>query len=135
MHDIEEERRLCYVAMTRARHTLTLTAALSRTLYGHTDEERELSRFLAEIGPQRYHDITPRSEAKTGRTQPPRLYEQADTEAHSRFRRGARVRHRNFGTGVVLSVEGKGDKMRIRVRFNTGREATFIVGVAPIEVL
>lgn len=134
-HDIEEERRLCYVAMTRARHTLTLTAALSRTLYGHTDEERELSRFLAEIGPQRYHDLTPRSEAKTGRTQPSRLYEQADTEAHSRFRRGARVRHRNFGTGVVLSVEGKGDKMRIRVRFNTGREATFIVGVAPIEVL
>ena len=55
--DLEEERRLCYVAMTRARKSLTLTAASERMLYGVYNKGRSPSRFLKEIGMERLHRI------------------------------------------------------------------------------
>ncbi len=132
--DMEEERRLCYVAMTRARETLTLSAAQSRMIYGRTDTDREVSRFVREIGEARLDWINkpaPRAAARPSETAR-RL--DADTDATG-LRMGARVRHASFGPGTVMFVQGSGGKTRARVRFDTGRVATLMIALAPLEIL
>lgn len=128
--DIEEERRLCYVAMTRARRCLTLTAAASRMLYGRTHDEREVSRFVREIGRDRL--LTASDSVKKGA--PPGDAE-ARTAQTGAIRTGVQVRHARFGAGTVLFTTGSGDRLRARIRFKTGRTATLMVSQAPIEIL
>ena len=126
--ELEEERRLCYVAMTRARTRLVLTAAESRIMYGES-EQRAISRFIQEIPgallrrvsrqkPGTKHERTPLSDAKAGA-----------------LRLGTRVRHATFGEGYVLFTSGSGATLRARIRFKTGRVSTFMVGKAPLEIL
>ncbi|MBI2434386.1 MAG: UvrD-helicase domain-containing protein [Candidatus Hydrogenedentes bacterium] len=128
--DIEEERRLCYVAMTRARQSLTLTAARARVLYGRHNPARQLSRFLQEIGLERL-EIVGEKEPKHRKAPP----EQAPAQPIQALRQGTRVRHASFGPGSVLYTSGSGDKLRARIRFNTGRTVTLMVNQAPIEIL
>jgi len=127
-HELEEERRLCYVAMTRARTRLVLTAAESRIMYGES-EQRAISRFIREIPgallrrvsrqkPGTKHERTPLSDAKAGA-----------------LRLGTRVRHATFGEGYVLFTSGSGVNLRTRIRFKTGRVSTFMVSKAPLEIL
>ncbi len=135
--DVEEERRLCYVAMTRARKGLTLTAARSRMVYGRTHHSRELSRFVGEIGYDRLERVgekvpvarTPRK-AKMG----VRPVGGAAAEAAT-VKTGTKVRHAKFGMGVVMFSSGSGDKLKVKVRFATGRTALLLVKQAPIEIL
>jgi DNA helicase-2/ATP-dependent DNA helicase PcrA len=126
--ELEEERRLCYVAMTRARTRLVLTAAESRIMYGES-EQRAISRFIQEIPgallrrvsrhkPGTKHERTPLSDAKAGA-----------------LRLGTRVRHATFGEGYVLFTAGSGANLRARIRFKTGRVSTFMVSKAPLEIL
>jgi len=119
---LEEERRLCYVGMTRAMKHLHLTWAASRMVFGQR-RLSEPSRFLLEI---------PRGElAITGETRraPPVGRSTADApRASSRpaaaeggspreFRPGARVRHPLFGVGTVLRSDGSGDDLKVTVSF------------------
>ncbi len=128
--EIEEERRLCYVAMTRARKTLTLTAAASRTIYGRTHDERRLSRFLDEIGSDQLEEVrTGPSPAKPKR---PQAAPAVDTE---RIKTGTRVRHAKFGPGYVMYTTGSGKTMKARIRFKTGRTAMLMLSQAPLEIL
>jgi DNA helicase-2/ATP-dependent DNA helicase PcrA len=131
---MEEERRLCYVAMTRARETLTLSAAQSRMIYGRTDAGREVSRFVREIGEARLDWLNkpaPRAEAR-----PVAAGRPAASETDSpNLRMGARVRHASFGPGTIMFLQGTGDKIRARVRFDTGRVATLMIALAPLEIL
>jgi DNA helicase-2/ATP-dependent DNA helicase PcrA len=126
--DTEEERRLCYVAMTRARKGLVLSGAAERVLYGRRRDDRIWSRFVDEIGPGRLQRIAPRAEVK--REPPP-----PSAPDSARLKMGTRVRHAAFGTGVVMYTQGSGAKMKIRVRFDTGRTALLMAGMAPLEVL
>jgi DNA helicase-2/ATP-dependent DNA helicase PcrA len=158
--DVEEERRLCYVAMTRARKSLTLTAARSRVIYGRTQDFREVSRFVREIGKDRFEVIgakkaaapaapalrpgqagAPRATASPGPLQsntplrggvPPTAHPAA---APAGVQMGTKVRHAKFGTGVVMFTQGAGDKLKARIRFDTGRFATLMISQAPIEIL
>lgn len=129
--EVEEERRLCYVAMTRARDRLTLTFARSRMVFG-ARSRRAPSRFLDEIPGNLIEHA--------GRTRPKR----EDRSAHPSARPGAdpaalkmgtRVRHAQFGTGIVMYTKGTGKKMRARIRFQTGRTREFLVTLAPLEIL
>ncbi len=132
--DLEEERRLCYVAMTRARETLTMSAAQSRMIYGRTDAGREVSRFVREIGEARLDWLNkpaPRAAAKPGPARP--VAAEADTSGNLRM--GARVRHATFGPGTIMFLQGTGEKIRARVRFDTGRVATLMIALAPLEIL
>ena len=129
--DVEEERRLCYVAMTRARKHLMLTYARSRFVYG---ERRgcEPSRFLAEI-PAGMLDFAGREEPEApSRTARPPGPPRAATD---RLKMGSRVRHAKFGTGVVMWTSGSGKKLKARIRFASGRSREFMVSVAPLELL
>ena len=127
--DIEEERRLCYVAMTRARKTLTLTAAESRMLYGRTHDDRPVSRFVREIGRTRLAREDDGAEAKS------RSAASAASGAGIVLRYGTQVRHARFGPGTVLFTTGSGSKTKARIRFKTGRVATLMISQAPIEIL
>ncbi len=120
---LEEERRLMYVAVTRARKRLYLTLAQSRMLHGQTRYSLK-SRFIDEIPPQLIKWLTPRQAAA-------RYYEPSQESAHRSpprtssapardlggFRIGQLVRHAKFGEGVIVSAEGSGGDAKVQINF------------------
>jgi DNA helicase-2/ATP-dependent DNA helicase PcrA len=109
---MEEERRLCYVGMTRAMKKLFMSYAEVRRMHGREAYHRP-SRFLHEISPELIEEI--RFRAKISRPQPVR--NSFKPEAQGRFRVGQEVKHRIFGHGTVIDCEGDGEDMKVRVRF------------------
>jgi DNA helicase-2/ATP-dependent DNA helicase PcrA len=129
--EVEEERRLCYVAMTRARKRLTLTSARERVLYGER-QKRTRSRFLDEIPESQLRVVGAEATVKT----PPRKRRaDAPKVEAGHVKMGTRVRHAKFGSGTVMYTMGTGKKLRARIRFDTGRTRDFMVSVAPLEIL
>ncbi len=108
---LEEERRLCYVGITRAQKKLTLTHAQHRRLHG-ADYYPAASRFIEEIPAELLRDIRMKGSIN------PALFSKADSAGeHDEFRLGQRVRHAKFGEGVILNLEGSGGHRRIQVNF------------------
>jgi DNA helicase-2/ATP-dependent DNA helicase PcrA len=99
--DIEEERRLCYVGITRAKVFLCLTYTTSRLTHGKRDLMRP-SRFLKELA------LSPSKERTVWNPNP---------NSDGAFHKGQIVEHELFGTGVVLSVDGSGDSAKVDVMF------------------
>ncbi len=170
---LEEERRLAYVGMTRARRWLGLTAAQFRFIYGKR-QQTVPSRFLRELPADSYKDVSdvplsftlPQPDAgyrqpdteyrqpvdravpapasspgaepgrspqqttrKSGRKLPP-----AVTDANGiGWRAGNRVRHRRFGSGVVLSCQGRGPNLRLVIYFDRIGRKTLVPTVAKLE--
>jgi len=110
---LEEERRLCYVGMTRAMKQLFLTYAEQRRLHG-VDSYGIPSRFIKEVPEELIEEIRPRIQVHrpvaVGRFRP-------EEPAVGGVRLGARVRHGKFGEGVILNIEGNGPNARVEVRF------------------
>ena len=132
-HNLEEERRLAYVGITRAKETLTLTHARLRSSWGER-EYRMPSRFLSEI-PDEYKSGTVPSThtGATGRggwgvAMPGRRGSEGAASGETRYRAGERVRHARFGVGEVVEA-GAG---RIVIRFGT-EERTFVPEIAPLS--
>jgi ATP-dependent DNA helicase UvrD (EC 3.6.1.-) len=119
---LEEERRLAYVALTRARRQLYLTHAQSRVLHGQV-RYGVRSRFLEEIPEFLCHILNPcakRHELFFGaRALKPVRSSETSTEfaKTGKFHIGQRVRHDKFGEGVVLAREGQGGEGRVQVNF------------------
>jgi len=115
--ELEEERRLCYVGMTRARETLTLTRAVYRRIYGNEPLESSVpSRFLQEI-PGELVDTAEGSLAEPGAT---RHYEPDPEYSYPRGEHallGLRVRHPTYGLGTIIAVDGKGEDRKLTVSF------------------
>ncbi len=126
---IEEERRLCYVGMTRAMERLTLTHASARTLFGRRDYNRP-SQFLDELpadGVERER-LRPSSWSDYGA---PRMVEVRPQEAIPSLATGDSVRHGSLGEGVVTAVEPGG---LVTVRFaEDGSERKLMLEYAPLE--
>jgi len=145
--DVEEERRLCYVAMTRAMESLTLSYARERRRYGqHTFGSP--SRFLREI-PQKLLEL--RGGALFDRSgdfeRPSRVREQrgrhydysydqggGDAAGEAGVQRGTRLRHPIFGAGVVLEVIGRGAGQKLRIQFDRAGVKTVLVRYANLEL-
>ena len=111
---LEEERRLCYVGATRAMKQLYLTYAEQRRLHG-MDSFGTPSRFIAEIPENLVEEVRPRIQISrpvaAGRFKAP------SEELAPGIKLGARVRHKKFGEGVILKVEGQGPQANIQVNF------------------
>jgi DNA helicase-2/ATP-dependent DNA helicase PcrA len=112
---LEEERRLCYVGMTRAMKQLFLTYAEQRRLHGQ-DSYGSPSRFIKETPEDLVEEIRPRIQVArpvaVGRFRP-------EEPAVAGVRLGGRVRHGKFGEGVILNVEGNGSHARVQVSFES----------------
>jgi DNA helicase II / ATP-dependent DNA helicase PcrA len=144
VEELEEERRLCYVGLTRAQSQLVLTSAARRRIFGEY-QSTEPSRFFEEIPAELIHRIEPtyaspyqgsfshphyefrsnpygRKGRGTGRVreaQASYAYESEDQSVSFGVRAGMRVRHAQFGVGSVIACEEHGDDLKITVRFNS----------------
>ncbi len=114
---LDEERRLMYVAITRARRRLYLTFAQSRMLHGQI-HYGVASSFLRELPEELTHWITPRVAAASYGYVPQRASEPvAHPAAASPWRIGQRVFHQKFGEGVVVDIKGSGADAQVQVNF------------------
>jgi DNA helicase II / ATP-dependent DNA helicase PcrA len=127
---LEEERRLCYVGITRAKRELYLTHAEQRRLHG---EQRFSipSRFLREIPAELVEEVRPAMVVSRP------IYRRAAPEAPlgSGVRLGQRVRHGKFGEGIVLNSEGSGAHARVQVNFEGSGTKWLVVAYANLEVM
>ena len=115
---LEEERRLCYVGMTRAMQKLYLCHAESRRLYGQEQYDKP-SRFLREIPAEYVEEIR----LTTTVSRPTQFNRFGNAASHSAFENtgfklGQRVLHDKFGEGTVLNYEGTGNQSRIQINFD-----------------
>jgi ATP-dependent DNA helicase UvrD/PcrA len=116
---LEEERRLMYVAITRARTRLYLCYAQTRMLHGQT-RYNVASRFIDEIPPEVVKRLTPivgrgRFDDKAWEPAPEKTFK-AKTAGHG-FRIGQSVQHPKFGQGVIVNAEGSGNDARLQINF------------------
>jgi len=127
---LEEERRLCYVGITRAREQLVLSHAESRRLYRNA-QFCVPSRFLAELPPDCVEEIRPRVSVSRplGYGAGPGLRQ---TESAG-LKLGQRVTHRKFGEGIVLSLEGEGERARVEVSFESAGSKWLMQSIAKLE--
>lgn len=115
---LEEERRLCYVGMTRAMKKLYITHAEMRRLYGK-DNYHKPSRFIREIPEQHVEEV--RMKAQVSRPATGGRFSQTtvnDNFNQTGFSLGQRVQHPKFGEGTIINFEGSGAQSRVQVAFN-----------------
>ena len=129
---LEEERRLAYVGITRARDTLLLTYAESRRLHGVESYARP-SRFLSEIPVELLHEVRPKVQvsrpAFAGR------FVDSSPAVAAPFKLGQRVAHASFGEGVVLSYEGAGTHLLVEVNFAGAGRKRLVLAYANLAAL
>jgi DNA helicase-2/ATP-dependent DNA helicase PcrA len=133
---LAEERRLAYVGITRAREQLLITYAESRRLHG-----QELlgapSRFLREVPAALLREVRPKvAVSRPGSTSAwagERDVQYADTTPLKGFKLGQRVKHPNFGVGVLKSAEGSGNHVRVQVDFENGGAKWLVLAYAPLS--
>lgn len=132
---LEEERRLCYVGMTRAMQHLWLTYAESRRLYG-SEKYTSPSRFLGEIPDELIDAVRPKP--KTSYSAPVREHSAwiDDQSAHeSGVSVGMRVGHPKFGEGTVINIEGHGEYARIQINFAEAGSKWLVLAYANLTQL
>ncbi len=150
---LPEERRLCYVGITRAMQRLYLSHAESRRMYGRTDY-RAPSRFVGELPPELIEEVRPRLSVARPLYDPDSGSSRRASFAGSRpaatparpvvrpqkgedvpYRLGARVRHVKFGEGVVIRYEGNGENQQVQVNFERGGQKWLMCAYAKLEAV
>jgi len=152
---IEEERRLCYVGMTRAKDRLTLSWARRRRSYARESyEETRPSRFLGEIPRELLEPSSPLSagwKARTAWENAANSVSSVETflrergvrlgaggsvarsNTNSLWRLGSKIRHSKFGIGTILAAEGEGDDTKLTVSFPGYGQKKFMAKYAGLE--
>ena len=129
---LEEERRLCYVGMTRAMVQLFLTWAEVRRLYGRENYTRP-SRFLSEISAELVDEIRSSTVLPRATSTPAEALNTVAQTSSPGINLGARVHHAKFGQGTVVSVEGQGEHARVQVRFETAGSKWLVLAYANLD--
>ncbi|HEX5056708.1 MAG TPA: DNA helicase II [Gammaproteobacteria bacterium] len=131
---LEEERRLCYVGITRARRQLVLSYAESRRLYG--EEMHPLpSRFIGEIPPELMQEVRPRIMVSRPLYTPSAPWKQQNNNHGEGISMGQRVKHEKFGEGIVINYEGHGSHARVEVNFENSGSKWLVLAYANLTVL
>ena len=133
---VEEERRLCYVGITRAREHLMLCYAESRRHYGN-ENYNPPSRFINEIPADLMVEVRPRARITQAvhRPEPMQKVNRRINDNESGIRIGQRVTHKKFGEGVVLDQEGNGRSARVQVKFESSGSKWLVLAYANLTVL
>ncbi|NQZ88679.1 MAG: DNA helicase II [Colwellia sp.] len=132
---LEEERRLCYVGMTRAMNKLYLCHAESRRLYGQ-EKFHKASRFLRELPAECTEEIRLQNQVKRPSTKGKFSSTfTLETFKNSGFKLGQSVVHAKFGEGVVLNYEGSGAQSRIQVNFADVGSKWLVVAYANLQAI
>ena len=131
---LEEERRLCYVGMTRAKQILYVTYAEQRRLHG-MDNFSQPSRFIKEIPDEHVEEIRPRVQVSRPMRSPGRRTKSTSPAASIGIRLGQRVRHGKFGDGVILNCEGQGAHARVEVNFETAGTKWLVLSYANLDLM
>ena len=129
---LEEERRLCYVAITRAMEKLYITHAESRRLHG-TDTFNPPSRFLKEIPKDLIDEIRPRAQTNIPYNRKDFSETKIEFEMDIGISLGQKVRHKKFGEGIVLNYEGSGESARVQVNFEDSGTKWLVMSYANLE--
>ena len=129
---LEEERRLCYVGMTRAMQQLYLIYAESRRLYGRETYPRP-SRFLREIPAEFLQEV--RMRATISRPVTAVQAKATSLQTTGSYKLGQRVSHAKFGEGVVLQLEGAGAQERVQIKFKQAGVKWLMLAYAKLDVL
>jgi len=132
--EIEEERRLCYVGMTRAREKLFLTYTVLRNLYGGTQYAIP-SRFLNEISDRLLDKPRERSFATGAKGNPSLDSKKTKSTAKSglELKAGDKVAHQKWGIGTVIALKGQGEDTQVTVAFPGLGLKELILSFAPLE--
>jgi DNA helicase-2/ATP-dependent DNA helicase PcrA len=129
---MEEERRLCYVGITRAREQLVVTSAEVRRLYGG-ESYNMLSRFVREIPQELMQEIRPKANfSRPVLTASPGMGRER-AEVDTGLFVGQRVNHARFGDGIVLNLEGQGPQSRVQVNFEAAGSKWLIASMANLQ--
>ena len=135
---LEEERRLCYVGITRAKTTLYITHAEQRRMHG-SDSYSQASRFIKEIPAELVEEIRPRVQVSrpmhTVSRPRGRRAGNINPGAEMGIRLGQRVRHGKFGDGVILSCEGQGAHARVEVNFENAGTKWLVLSYANLDLM
>ncbi|GEK47200.1 DNA helicase II [Bisbaumannia pacifica] len=137
---LEEERRLCYVGLTRAMHKLYLTYAELRRLHGKETFQRP-SRFLRELPEALLEEVRLRGQISrpvtAGRAMPAAARQEGVNggDALPSLSLGQRVRHPLFGEGVIINAEGEGQRARVQVSFEGEGDKWLVLGFAKLTPL
>ena len=133
---VEEERRLCYVGITRAREHLMLCYAESRRHYGN-ENYNPPSRFINEIPADLIVEVRPRVRARktTYNPDPMQKVKHRIDNGQGGIHVGQRVAHKKFGEGVVLDQEGNGNSARVQVKFEGSGSKWLVLSYANLVVL
>jgi len=129
---MEEERRLCYVGITRAREQLVVTSAEVRRLYGG-ESYNMLSRFVREIPDDLIQEVRPKASFTRPVSQAAPSMHRERAEVDTGLFVGQRVNHARFGDGVVLNLEGQGPQSRVQVNFEDAGSKWLIASMANLQ--
>lgn len=133
---LEEERRLCYVGITRAMQQLVITYAESRRMHGQ-DNFNSISRFVKEIPSQLIEEVRVKNTITrpVSFQRPKPAARLSDDGDNTGFYLGQRVNHSIFGEGVILHFEGDGAAARVQVNFNDEGSKWLVLKFAKLEAL
>ena len=131
---LEEERRLCYVGITRAMEKLYITHAESRRLHG-SDTFNPPSRFLREVPKEFINEIRPRAQTNIPYNRKDFKETKFEFEEEIGIALGQRVLHKTFGEGVVLNYEGSGESARVQINFDGAGTKWLVMAYAKLEKL
>ncbi|MCX8870965.1 DNA helicase II [Vibrio parahaemolyticus] len=132
---LEEERRLCYVGMTRAMQKLYITCAEMRRLYGQ-DKYHKPSRFIRELPETCLDEV--RMKAQVSRPASSGRFSQTAVKENfneTGFSLGSRVMHPKFGEGTIINFEGSGPQSRVQIAFNGEGIKWLVTAYARLEKL
>ncbi|MDF2673744.1 MAG: family ATPase [Clostridiales bacterium] len=151
--ELEEERRLCYVGITRAKQQLYITCAKQRLMFGRT-MFNAVSSFVEEIPETLIEDISIKTQSSYGRvydydnnsnagqqrrTQPwqtPTLVAKPVNNLSSgEIKAGVKIKHKVFGKGIVIAVKNSGEDKQITVHFDSSGLKNLLLSASPIEIL
>jgi DNA helicase-2/ATP-dependent DNA helicase PcrA len=127
---LQEERRLCYVGITRAEHKLFMTYSTSRRIRGRT-QGCAPSRFLKEVPKKLVHQIQGNIFTST-RTS---MFDNMDSSEYSMYKPGVMVHHKIFGEGMIVELSGQGDYTQIMVEFQQHGTKILAAKFAKLDVI